>query len=566
MLSLGTQERPPGLPTRSVVLLAAAAACPTAAILGNFPLALVYGNGAAFPVAFLLSGAVLLCFCAGYAAMSRHVANAGGFFPYVSRGLGRVPAVAAGYLAAFAYTALAIGNAAAFGYFAQLILREEGITLSWAWPTFAALLLVGLLGYRSVALSAKMVGVLVIAAFAVILVLDFGIVAHHGVAAFPTAAVSPRGLLSRSIGVGLAFAFTCFVGFESAVLYSQETADPRRSVPRAAFISVAALGVLYFLTAWLTVGALGVTHAHDRASSELADLFFNLSVENVGGVLRDAIAVLACLGVLAALLAIQNAASRYIFTLGREGALPSALGRYHTRHLSPHIASVTVSMISAAVVLIFVATGLDPYLTLVTSMIGLSTLGVVLLQAIAAVSVVAFFVRTRDERGYLRTLVVPALGAAGLVVAFALTAANFRDLVGTRSVVVGGLPWLLTVVVAAGLAAGAWQQRRQTGVRRHAGVGRPAAAHGDVHGVPDQRHPEQRYPDQRYPDQRYPDQRDQDQWHHEQPYSEQRRTSHWDHDPRRTVPVDYPTGQQQAIREGEGARHGWFQPPGQESR
>jgi amino acid transporter len=286
--------------------------------------------------------------------------------------------------------------------------------------------------------------------------------------------VSPRQFFSGSLGVGLAFAFTCFVGFESAVLYSEETADPRRSVPRATFIAVGVLGVVYFLTAWLTVGAAGVTQARGLASSELGNLFFDLAAQNVGSGLRDAMAVLTCTGVLAALLAIQNAASRYVFALGREGALPSALGRYHTRHLSPHIASVTVSTIGAVVVLAFAVAGLDPYLTLATSMVGLSTLGIVLLQAIAAVSVVAFFLRGRPERGVLRTLVVPALGAIGLVVGFVLATSHFSALVGSKSVLIGSLPWLLLVVVVAGLAAGTWQDAR---TRRQAAVRRPAGAH-----------------------------------------------------------------------------------------
>ena len=62
----------------------------------------------------------------------------------------------------------------------------------------------------------------------------------------------------------------------------------------------------------------------------------------------------------------------------------------------------------------FAIAGLDPYLNLAASMIGISTLGIVLLQAVAAVAIIAFF-RRRHEGGIWRTVVAPTIGAVGLV-------------------------------------------------------------------------------------------------------------------------------------------------------
>ena len=65
----------PSLTTRKVVFLVIAAAAPMAAMVGNVPLALVYGNGAGLPAAFLIATLVLICFSVGYASMSRKVIN-----------------------------------------------------------------------------------------------------------------------------------------------------------------------------------------------------------------------------------------------------------------------------------------------------------------------------------------------------------------------------------------------------------------------------------------------------------------------------------------------------------
>jgi amino acid transporter len=452
------------LTTGPVVFLVIAAAAPLTAVVGNIPLALVYGNGAGLPVVFALACLVLLCFAVGYAEMSRRVVNTGAFYTYVGSGLGRPPAVAAGYLAAVSYTALTTGLAGAVGYFVHLVLAAVDIHVPWIVATAVALMIVATLGYRSVTLSAKVVGVLITLELAIVALMDFGILAHRGLAALPSASLSPHQVLGGSLGIGLMFAFTSFVGFESAALYGEETADPRRSVPRATYVALIGIGLFYFGTAWLTVGAIGVANTHDIASRDLGNLLFNVAEKYLGTGLSQLMAVLVCTSLLAAMLAFHNVASRYLFALGRDRVLPARLGHYHARHLSPHVASVTVSVISTLVAGIFAVAGLDPYLTLAASMVGLSTLGVLLLQVLAAVSVVVFFLRYPDGT-FLRTVFVPALGAVGLLTGFLLAVVHFSTLIGTTNRIVGSLPAMLVVVMVAGFFAGLWLRSRRPGDR-----------------------------------------------------------------------------------------------------
>ena len=93
------RDRRRTLSTRHVVFVVIAAAAPMAAMVGNVPLALLYGNGPGLPAAFAIAAVALLCFCVGYAAMSRRVVNTGAFYTYVARGIGKPPAVGAAYLA-----------------------------------------------------------------------------------------------------------------------------------------------------------------------------------------------------------------------------------------------------------------------------------------------------------------------------------------------------------------------------------------------------------------------------------------------------------------------------------
>ena len=48
------------------------------------------------------------------------------------------------------------------GYFTKIIAAELGFDIGWVWGSAVALALVGLLGYRSLHLGAKMLGTVVV--------------------------------------------------------------------------------------------------------------------------------------------------------------------------------------------------------------------------------------------------------------------------------------------------------------------------------------------------------------------------------------------------------------------
>jgi amino acid transporter len=141
--------------------------------------------------------------------------------------------------------------------------------------------------------------------------------------------------------------------------------------------------------------------------------------------------------------------------LGRERVLPNWLGEVHARHGSPHRASIVQTVLNVAIIGAFAIAGLDPYVNLATTMLGLGTLGIVLLQFGAALSVVGFF-RRRSDGHWWRTLVAPLLGALGLAVASVLLVLNFGVLTGTDNPVVTALPWLLLAAAVSGIGYGLW--------------------------------------------------------------------------------------------------------------
>ena len=72
-----------------VLFLTVTGSAPISAMLFNTPLAVGWGNGLGAPAAFMFATIVLTIFSVGYVAMSRKVTTAGGFYSYISHGLGR---------------------------------------------------------------------------------------------------------------------------------------------------------------------------------------------------------------------------------------------------------------------------------------------------------------------------------------------------------------------------------------------------------------------------------------------------------------------------------------------
>lgn len=444
-----SRERP-ALSTRRVVFLVVAAAAPMAAMVGNIPLAVIFGNGAGVPGAFVIATAILLCFAVGYAAMSRRVVNTGAFYTYIARALGKPSGVAAAYVAVLAYGALTCGLAGAFGYYVALVLDTLGIAIAWWQVALPGIAIIAVLGYRSVDLSAKVLGTLMVLEFAILLVYDLAVVFQRGGQAFPSEAFSPGIVASGSLGIALMFAMFSFVGFESAALYGEETKDPEHSVPRATYIAVGSIGIFYVLTSWITIGAAGASTVQAQASAAQGEFVFTLISEYGGEVMYDISAVLLCTSVLAGYLALHNAASRYLFALGRERVLPSRLGRYHPEHFSPHVASIVTSLATLVVISGFAIAGADPFTTLVPALIGVGTLGIIALQAAASLAVVAYF-RRRHDRTLVRCTIAPVIGFIGLVMVFVMALLNYPKLTGSTNAAVNSVPYALLAAALAGI-------------------------------------------------------------------------------------------------------------------
>ena len=159
-----------------VLFLAVTGAAPMSAMLGNVPFAAGYGIGTYTPAAFLLATIVLTIFSVGYAAMASRVASVGGFYTFISQGLGREVGMSAGFTSLACYSLFEASLSGLFAFFGNKWLNDHlGINVPWLVLALIMIVLIGLLAYRDVKLSVRVLGTALVAEVIILVVFVLGV-------------------------------------------------------------------------------------------------------------------------------------------------------------------------------------------------------------------------------------------------------------------------------------------------------------------------------------------------------------------------------------------------------
>jgi amino acid transporter len=440
----------------AIVFMVVAAAAPLGVIGGVIPLGIASGNGTGFPATFVIATAVFLLFALGFTAMTPFVDEAGAFFSYVRTSLGFPTGIGIAFVAIVTYVAIEAGVYGLLGLAGSTVVElAGGPAVPWWLVAAVAFAVTTYLGHRSIELSSRVLGVLLLAEIAIVAVLDLVIVVQGGDDGLSTGIVDPQAILSGSVGIGLLFAVISYVGFEATAIFRDEARDPERTIPRATYLSLVLIGVFYAVTSWAFVSGWGDDEAVRRATDEGATLLSDTAARYLGALGADVITVLYFTSLFACILAFHNVVSRYVFALSQRDVLPAALSHPHHRHGSPHRASLWISAAVATSIAAAAIFGLDPAAQFYTWFAGATTVGVIVLMVTTSAAVLVFFARDRREHSIWRVRIAPALGLAGLLAALTLILANLSDLVGGSSVLAWIIVGILVAAFGIGLAVGA---------------------------------------------------------------------------------------------------------------
>ena len=222
------------------------------------------------PAAFLLATIVLTIFSVGYAAMAARISSVGGFYSFISQGLGREVGMSAGIASLACYSIFEASLTGLFAFFGNLwISAHFGVNVPWIVLALGMLVVIAALAYRDVKLSAQLLGIALILEVIMLVIFALGVLitgqptnfsaeSLNVFKVFTPVAEQTVGTVAVPAGaaaVGVFMAFWSWVGFEMAPNYAEESRDPKRIIPLSLLISVIGLGVFYTFVSWCAVAA-----------------------------------------------------------------------------------------------------------------------------------------------------------------------------------------------------------------------------------------------------------------------------------------------------------------------
>jgi amino acid transporter len=283
--------------------------------------------GAAAPLAYLVCtvamGLIVLCF----ADAGSRVSMTGGPYAYVETAFGPFVGFLSG---ALLWVGITLALSAVSTFFADSMLAlvpalgpaGKRIALVIALVALGAANARGVRGvtrFNTIATVAKLLPLLLF-----IVVGVFAIRRENlQVTAMPTAAAVSRASLL------LLFAF---LGVEAALVPSGEVVNPSRTVPRAIFLALSAVAVLYVAIQVVAQGLLGDALARDPTPVASA------AQVAMGPSGRMLILVGSTISMFGYVSGMTLAVPRMLFAFARDGFLPEPLARVHPRWHTPHLA------------------------------------------------------------------------------------------------------------------------------------------------------------------------------------------------------------------------------------
>ena len=355
-------------------------------------------NGAA-PTAYLVTLVAMLFTAYSYGRMaSVHYQTAGSAYTYVGREMGPRLGFLTGWLILLDYffIPLVVWLIGA----AYLSAQFPGVPIA-VW-VIAFILITTVLNVIGIRVTAQ-ANYLLVAFQLLVLGIFVALSIRHFVGQDTGASLaSPfvnQNLTVAAIAAGAAVAAYSFIGFDGLTLLTEETHDPRRTIPRAMFIVVLFFGALFVTVSYFAqlIHPGGSFKDVNSAALELA--------KTIGGNLFSSFLLAGLIiGQFASGLAIQAGASRLLFAMGRDGALPRGLSYILPRMRTP-VVSITLIGI----------TGLGALFLDVTTSTSFINFGAFSAFTLVNLSVVAHFLRNRPRGGIggiILWVVLPLAGAA----------------------------------------------------------------------------------------------------------------------------------------------------------
>ncbi len=380
--------------------------------------------GVAAPLTILAAGVAVLFLAFTVAEFTKAEPSAGSFITYVETSLGPRAGVVTALLVAVGFTVAIAGVFTMSGGMVTLTLAHY---TSWhlPWEPLALVLTVGAIALttRGVRLSTTAVGLAVLVQVAIMLmVCVITLVDQRArLSGIPFSWAHLTGGLA-GLSAGFPLALYMFIGWENGPALAEECRDPKRTVPRALYTSIAIGTALFVFFAYATVTGFN----YDVSSIGRSSVPFLTVADHYLGVAAILAWLAGIVSVLATLVSGVSSQARMLFDGGRSGLLPARLGHVRPPVDTPVNALLVMAGGGLAIIAVWWAAHLTGVDTGSTNPVGLyaecSTMGTIVILFVYFLTTLSLPVfmwrRHRQSFSVLRHVAIPALGTATLIIPF----------------------------------------------------------------------------------------------------------------------------------------------------
>ena len=160
-------------------------------------------------------------------------------------------------MALVASNTMQFGRIGLLGGIAAGVFSQFGIMLEWWVGSLIVVALVGILGYRQVDLSARVLIVLVALEYLIVFVVTLAILFSGGAEGLAVNIFDLQAFNSGSLTAAILFCLGSFIGIEATTIHGEEAGDPEKTIPRATYLAVLMIGVFFVFTTWLMIAGIG---------------------------------------------------------------------------------------------------------------------------------------------------------------------------------------------------------------------------------------------------------------------------------------------------------------------
>ncbi|MDH2902367.1 MAG: APC family permease [Actinomycetota bacterium] len=297
---------------------------------------LAYTAGLASPLTIIAAGVAILLLGNTLSEFTKVLPSTGGFISFIGKTFGGRVAVTTAILTGAGYIAAMASVISIVGGFFQTILQNYNVkgleSVPWIVWVLVFLAFASFMMIRGISVSTKLAGFFFAFEMTImILVSIITLVKFHGSINFRP--FEPKNITGgfKGLAAGFPLAIYLFIGWENSAALAEETDNPRKNVPRAVFTSILIMLVAYTFFAFSTV----VGFQDNVAKLSGAAIPFISVAKEAFAVLLFFAFLAGMTSTLGALIAGTNSQARLIFNAGREGLLPSMIGKVDAKRRTP---------------------------------------------------------------------------------------------------------------------------------------------------------------------------------------------------------------------------------------